>query len=29
MFYFPETVEEMFAGCEVRAAVGVWFDFAM
>jgi hypothetical protein len=26
--YFPETVEEMLAGREVRAAVGVWFDFA-
>lgn len=26
--YFPETVEAMLAGHEVRAAVGVWFDFA-
>lgn len=26
--YFPETVEEMLTGREVRASVGVWFDFA-
>lgn len=26
--YFPETVEAMLAGHEVRMSVGVWFDFA-
>ncbi|MGJ0505604.1 MAG: hypothetical protein ACR652_00430 [Methylocystis sp.] len=25
--YFPQAVEEMLAGREVRASVGVWFDF--